>query len=104
MQAERLARAFHDAYREHSPEFGYQIRDGADVSYEELPPQNRELMLATSRDVLSFFAEYVTRDEVFEEVWRKVTRTGFRVSPAGLTSALNGLAALIRDQEEGEDA
>lgn len=49
---EDVARAFHDAYESFAPSFGYKTRDASAVPWEDVPENNRALMIATVRNVL----------------------------------------------------
>lgn len=51
-KAERIARAFHEAYEQFAPEFGYKTRTASAVPWEDVPQQNRSLMVATVRSLL----------------------------------------------------
>lgn len=45
--AERIAKAFHEAYERLAPEAGYKTREESAVPWEEVPSENRILMIAT---------------------------------------------------------
>jgi hypothetical protein len=51
-QAEQVARAFHEAYERLAPQYGYETREASAVPWDEVPEQNRELMVATVTDLL----------------------------------------------------
>lgn len=44
---EAVARAFHEAYEELAPRFGYETREDSRTEWENVPPTNRALMQAT---------------------------------------------------------
>jgi hypothetical protein len=48
----QVARAFHEAYEILAPHFGYSTRLDTRVEWDELPESNRDLMIATIRNVL----------------------------------------------------
>jgi len=50
--AEELARFFHDTYERLAPEHGYKTRDESAVPWENVPPANKNLMIATCAEVL----------------------------------------------------
>lgn len=50
--AERIARAFHEAYERLAPEHGYETRRASAVPWPEVPAHNRALMVATVRALL----------------------------------------------------
>jgi len=47
-----LAKAFHEAYERLAPEFGYKTREESAVAWEDVPEQNKKLMVAT---IMSIF-------------------------------------------------
>lgn len=46
-EATRIARLFHLNYERLAPRFGYQTRRESAVSWDEVPQQNKDLMIAT---------------------------------------------------------
>jgi hypothetical protein len=50
--AESLARRFHETYERLAPAFGYETRRASAVPWEEVPEQNRQLMLAVAAELL----------------------------------------------------
>lgn len=50
--AERIAREFHDTYERMAPGFGYQTRFPS-YSWEMVPENNRDLMIAVVRALIS---------------------------------------------------
>jgi hypothetical protein len=44
--AEEIARAFHEAYERLAPEHGYETREASAVPWDEVPQQNKALMIA----------------------------------------------------------
>ncbi len=50
--AETIARAFHDAYETLAPDFGYKTREASAKPWEEVPENNRKLMIATVSHLL----------------------------------------------------
>lgn len=52
-EAEALARFFHDAYERLAPEFAYQTRKASAVAWEDVPDNNRLLMIATAQEVIA---------------------------------------------------
>ena len=51
--AEMVARLFHDTYERLAPFYGYETRRESAVAWEDVPEQNRLLMIETCRYVLS---------------------------------------------------
>lgn len=50
--AEQLARAFHEAYEELAPEYGYRTREASAVPWSRAPVRNRRLMIATAQRLI----------------------------------------------------
>lgn len=50
--AEDLARLFHETYERLAPSLGYQTRPESAVAWEDVPEDNRALMIATAAAVL----------------------------------------------------
>lgn len=51
-EAVRDARAFHEAYERLAPSFGYETRKASAVPWDEVPEQNRALMIAVCAEVV----------------------------------------------------
>jgi hypothetical protein len=51
--AEEIARAFHEAYEQLAPDFGYRTREASAKQWDEVPEQNRGLMVATVEKLLA---------------------------------------------------
>ena len=47
-----IAKAFHEAYESLAPDYGYKTREASAVPWEDVPEQNRRLMLATVERLL----------------------------------------------------
>jgi len=52
VNAEELARLFHQTYEELAPHFGYETRPDSAVSWDRVPEPNRSLMIAVAEHVL----------------------------------------------------
>lgn len=50
--AEEIAKEFHDAYEELAPSHGYETREASAKPWEEVPENNRNLMIATVNRLL----------------------------------------------------
>lgn len=50
--AELIARAFHESYERLAPEYGYKTREASAKPWDEVPEQNRNLMVAVVQDLL----------------------------------------------------
>jgi hypothetical protein len=51
--AETIARFFHETYERLAPAFGYETHEATRVPWEEVPEQNRQLMIAVASEVLA---------------------------------------------------
>ena len=52
MNAETLAKLFHDSYEELAPLYGYKTREASAVPWADVPDANKALMVATCEVVL----------------------------------------------------
>lgn len=52
-RAEELARRFHDEYERLAPEFGYETRPESAVPWDQVPENNRALMVAVCETILT---------------------------------------------------
>jgi hypothetical protein len=52
MDAELIARSFHEAYERLAPRFGYHTRPDSAVPWADLPAQNKSLMLAVVQELI----------------------------------------------------
>ena len=50
--AERIARRFHESYERLAPEHAYQTREASAKPWDQVPEQNRELMVAVVEELL----------------------------------------------------
>src|SRR5229473_6765033 len=55
MQAENLARFFHTTYEELAPQFNYSTRKASAVPWQDVPENNKRLMIAVSEQVILLF-------------------------------------------------
>jgi hypothetical protein len=55
LDAEMLARRFHETYERVAPAFGYSTRPETAVPWEQVPEQNRRLMIAVCQQLISKF-------------------------------------------------
>jgi hypothetical protein len=52
MTAEELAQFFHETYERLAPEFQYETREESAVPWDEVPADNKRLMIAVAGEVL----------------------------------------------------
>jgi len=63
-----MARFFHKRYEERAPEFGYKTRPETAVPWEDLPAENRNLMIAVCEDILIILDDMQqAKDKMFEK-------------------------------------
>ena len=55
MTAEELARAFHETYERLAPEFNYETREDSRTAWEDVPEDNRRLMVAVAAELIRRF-------------------------------------------------
>ena len=68
-EAERIARLFHETYERLAPEFGYETRKASAKPWEEVPENNRKLMIAVAGVVAqSLTAENIALKARVEEL------------------------------------
>jgi hypothetical protein len=51
-QAERLAKRFHKLYETLAPQYGYETRKASAVEWEQVPENNRRLMIEVCKRIL----------------------------------------------------
>jgi hypothetical protein len=52
MDAEEIAKAFHESYERQAPQFSYETREASAKPWEEVPANNKKLMVAVVQDLL----------------------------------------------------
>jgi hypothetical protein len=52
MTPEKLAQIFHETYERLAPEFSYQTRKASAVPWEDVPENNKRLMVAVCAEIL----------------------------------------------------
>lgn len=67
-----VAEMFHDAYERLAPDFGYETREASAKPWNEVPEQNRELMVATVKSVLDGLLERTYTQPLWKD--RRVPR------------------------------
>lgn len=55
IEADQLARLFHETYERLAPTFGYETRKASAVPWDDVPDQNKRLMVAVASEVLREF-------------------------------------------------
>lgn len=64
MTPEELAKQFHATYERLAPKFGYETRPQSRVEWEQVPEQNKMLMIATAAEVLAWLHSELVRREL----------------------------------------
>lgn len=59
--AERIAQEFHEMYEHLAPDFGYKTREASAKPWEDVPAQNKQLMIAVITELL--VAGIITYDD-----------------------------------------
>lgn len=50
--SEQIAKAFHDTYERLAPDFAYETRPASAKPWDEVPENNRQLMIAVAEELL----------------------------------------------------
>ena len=50
--AEEIARAFHETYENFAPNYGYKTREASAVPWNDVPKQNKDLMIAVVAELV----------------------------------------------------
>lgn len=53
LEAARWAQMFHETYERLAPEFGYKTREASAVPWEDVPENNKALMIAVANEVIA---------------------------------------------------
>lgn len=53
MEPEQLARLFHETYERLAPQFSYETRKASAKPWDEVPRNNRQLMIAVCKEILA---------------------------------------------------
>lgn len=88
---EEVAKMFHESYEELAPSFGYETRKETRKDWEEVPPNNKELMVAVIKQIrlaLQAECEKLRKDA---ERWH-LYRQGF-LDPEALDSSVDAAMA-----------
>lgn len=57
VDAEKVACRFHETYERLAPQYGYETRPESAVAWEQVPENNRRLMVAVAAEVLDWLFE-----------------------------------------------
>lgn len=66
MDAEFMAKLFHDTYEKLAPDFDYQTRKASAKPWFEVPENNRNLMIAVAEKILSVQKKQAEDDCIIE--------------------------------------
>ncbi len=53
LEAEQLAKLFHETYERFAPQFGYETREESRKEWQNVPWRNRQLMIAVAKEILA---------------------------------------------------
>ncbi len=53
LEAEQLAKQFHETYERFAPQFGYETREESRKEWQNVPWRNRQLMIAVAKEILA---------------------------------------------------
>ena len=67
MEAEQLARLFHETYEELAPNFNYETRKASAKPWEDVPENNKKLMIAVAEKILSIKKKQTADDCMAED-------------------------------------
>jgi len=67
---ERLARAFHEAYERLAPLFGYETRKESAVPWEQVPDNNRALMIAVCTEIMPGSLREARHGGIVDAAWQ----------------------------------
>jgi len=101
-RVEALARLHHETYERLAPEYGYKTRDATAVPWDEVPENNKELMLAVARAAIEFMDKEegaISKTELLK--WLAEHDEGIVVSQHLLKDALEAGDFDIRGSVEG---
>ena len=62
--AEKLAKLFHDTYEELAPSHGYETREASRKPWEDVPENNKGLMIAVCQRVLELMDNPIDREDL----------------------------------------
>lgn len=75
---DQLAKLFHDQYERLAPEYGYKTREASAVPWDEVPKQNKDLMIAVAGRIIYKLklnqekkmteAQFITPDQLAEKL------------------------------------
>jgi ABC-type nitrate/sulfonate/bicarbonate transport system ATPase subunit len=101
--AAAVAQAFHEAYERLAPSFGYKTREASAVPWEDVPEQNKNLMIAVAAEVATLIQQ-ATADEIYEaaDAWDAAHTDRWRDRWAGhISTGMRKAAAIVRDGRVG---
>ena len=63
VQASNLAQTFHETYERLAPDFGYRTREASAKPWDDVPEQNRALMIATCAEIIQHLRDTLGASE-----------------------------------------
>lgn len=101
VEGERIARAFHETYERLAPKFGYETRRESAVAWDEVPEQNRALMIAVAREVFPWLSRQlldVLKGDVAAADVQRLTE-----ERDALKDAVVEVATMLAEDERSDD-
>lgn len=105
MNAKQLAKKFHETYEELAPQFGYVTREASRKPWEDVPEQNKCLMIAVARKILmaGFERPQLTADGINRTFMQVQNKTQDRLNEKGtgiLISRHEALGVIAEEYNE----
>lgn len=79
MNAEQVAKLFHETYERLAPAFGYSTRKSSRVEWEQVPQKNRALMVAVSQSVLNTLQDKESPATDTQQLQAKIARLSHEI-------------------------
>jgi hypothetical protein len=82
---ERIARCFHEHYEQLAPEFGYRTRQASARPWDQVPAENRNLMIATVEALI--MDEELFTPEMHQQAYEEGLKDGKAAAAHALASS-----------------
>lgn len=100
---EPLAREFHETYEKLAPDFGYETREASAKPWEDVPEQNKDLMIAVCREILRRRAEEALPQRQ-DSLQAQLESVRYLAVKAGAYEAADAISGLLGRATLGEIA
>lgn len=95
LDAELMARSFHEAYERLAPSFGYRTREASAVPWVDVPDVNKDLMVAVAAVVAATVSAHIAAALDAE-------MAGWEPDTPSVRLAVNSIRAALLGTEEGD--